>query len=248
MSNGGDGRTWAEQWLGECGVTRVGDGWVDRDAPGDALAELDLVQTWAGPALEDADLDPAERLRLGFGLLDLFGLWWVTVEMRFVLMGEDNPLPVDAFWAGYRERLEAVESTGVVEAVTYSLWVDWFEDRATVDAAFAQVLGDSAGQLKGGDEPLLRRARRVLEVSGPVPWALKHPVYRIAAGIPELQGALFRGILTSYRDVYGDLEPGPALELLQGLDLPADTEHLGKLRAVLEAGHVNHHRSPDAWQ
>ncbi|CAG6397895.1 hypothetical protein SCOCK_60228 [Actinacidiphila cocklensis] len=31
------------------------------------------------------------------------------------------------------------------------------------------------------------------------------------------------------------------------LDLPADTEYLGELRAVLSAGHTNHFRSPQAW-
>jgi hypothetical protein len=31
------------------------------------------------------------------------------------------------------------------------------------------------------------------------------------------------------------------------LDLPADTEYLEELRAVLSAGNTNHFRSPQAW-
>ncbi|MEU9233955.1 hypothetical protein [Streptomyces subrutilus] len=58
---------------------------------------------------------------------------------------------------------------------------------------------------------------------------------------------MFRGLLTSYHDIYGDLEPAAALALLDRLDLPTDTPHLAELRHVLAAGHTNHYRSPGAW-
>jgi hypothetical protein len=58
---------------------------------------------------------------------------------------------------------------------------------------------------------------------------------------------VFNGLLASYHDINGDLEPIAALALLEHLDLPADTEHLSPLRAVLAAGARNHYRQPDLW-
>ncbi|MDT0456076.1 hypothetical protein RM550_10020 [Streptomyces sp. DSM 41527] len=173
-------------------------------------------------------------------------------QRQGALADQHNPLPAEAFWDACRLWLEAEAEP---EALLYSLWVDWFEDRDTSATAFAEVLGNDlaslpaqevpAGQDRG---PLLRRARRVLEASGPVPWPVKQPAYRTAAGIPELHPALFRGLLGSYHDVYGDLEPEPAVALLKQLDLPDGTEHLTELHQVLQAGHRNHHLAPHAWR
>ncbi|MEV6180535.1 hypothetical protein [Streptomyces sp. NPDC052015] len=96
-------------------------------------------------------------------------------------------------------------------------------------------------------EARLRRARRVLECSGPVRWTVKEPTYRTAVRLPALHSALCRGLRAGFHDVYGDLEPRAALALLDQLDLPTDTQHLAELRHVLAAGHKNHYRGPGAW-
>ncbi|MER7309886.1 hypothetical protein [Streptomyces griseoluteus] len=62
-----------------------------------------------------------------------------------------------------------------------------------------------------------------------------------------LHSALFRGLLASFHDVYGDLEPTAAPTFLGQLDLPTNTQHLAELRHVLAAGHKNHYCSPGAW-
>jgi hypothetical protein len=132
--------------------------------------------------------------------------------------------------------------------VTYSLWVDWFEDRTTAATAFAAVLGDDVDRIvTAGSPALLRRARRVLACSGPVPWPVKALAYETAAHLPALHSALFDALLAGYHDVYGDLDPSAALALLERLTLPADTAHLGDLRRVLSAGLRNHRRAPGAW-
>lgn len=230
----------ARRWLAAEGVVQVGDDvWL---AEGRQLSANDVAHEWASVMLDDPDLDESGRMRLGFGLLDLLGEYWITCEISFLINDTADPTVHQALWREYRSRLEAPEPA---DAITYSLWVDWFEDHTTVETAFAQVLGDDAGRLRSGDDPLLRRARRVLEISGPVPWTMKEPVYLAAVEVPGLQGALFKGLLTSYHDVYGVIEPEPALRLLARL--PPDVEHFDTLRAVLRAGHRNHYRSPDAW-
>ncbi|PIM72385.1 hypothetical protein CTU88_09430 [Streptomyces sp. JV178] len=235
----------ARRWLADQGVTQVGEGWVSAGEPGRPLTAGEVAHSWAADVFAEEGLDEADRLRLAFGLLDLLDEYWVTCEIRFAHQGPDGPLPADVLWDGYRRRLEADRDA---EAVTYSLWVDWFEDRETVAAAFAGVLGDDIERLVAEpSEGPLRRARRVLDCSGPVPWPVKEAAYRAAARLPVLHPALFAGLRAGYHDLYGDLQPAAALALLDRLELPADTEHLAELRHVLAAGHRNHHRSPGAW-
>jgi hypothetical protein len=239
----------ARRWLAEQGVAQVGDGaWRSEDPAGEPLTSNDVAHAWTSAALADPDRDADARMRLALGLLDLLDEYWVTCEIRFAI-ADAHGLDAGLLWEAYRRRLEAPEPA---DPITYSLWADWFEDRTTVETAFAEVLGNDAarlldqGRLRAGD-PLLRRARRVLEVSGPVPWPVKHPVYQMFVPLPALHPALFQGILSSYHDVYGDLEPQAAHALLRRLNLPPDTEFLARLRTVLQAGHSNHHRAPDAW-
>ncbi|MFB7406888.1 hypothetical protein ACFCZ2_06850 [Streptomyces sp. NPDC056202] len=234
----------ARRWLADQGVSQVRGGWVSDEEPDVLLTANQVAHSWAGDVFAE-DVDAADQVRLAFGLLDLLDEYWVTCEIRFANEGAEGPLPADVLWDGYRQRLEADRDA---EAVTYSLWVDWFEDHVTSASAFAEVLGTDIDRVVvERSEALLRRARRVLECSGPVRWAVKEPTYRTAVRLPALHPALFRGLLTSFHDVYGDLEPADALALLDRLDLHTDTLHLAELRHVLAAGHRNHYRSPGAW-
>ncbi|MFD8208886.1 hypothetical protein ACFV2S_21135 [Streptomyces sp. NPDC059695] len=234
----------ARRWLADQGVSQVRDGWVSDRNPEALLTANQVAHSWAGDVFAD-DLRAADQVRLAFGLLDLLDEYWVTCEIRFANESAEGPLPADVLWDGYRQRLEADRES---EAVTYSLWVDWFEDHATSATAFAEVLGNDIDRVAAErSEALLRRARRVLECSGPVRWTVKEPTYRTAMRLPDLHSAVFRGLLASFHDVYGDLEPADALALLDRLDLPTNTQHLAELRHVLAAGHKNRYRSPGAW-
>ncbi|MCX4807223.1 hypothetical protein OG594_37390 [Streptomyces sp. NBC_01214] len=225
----------AELWLAERGVVRTGeDSWTDGESEGGRLTSSGVAHQWAAAAVGDDSLGTERRLRLGFGLVDLLDEYWVTVEIGFAVQGASDPDTACALWNGYRTRLAAPADC---EAIVYSLWVDWFEDRDTAETAFTEVLGRDITQLwPDAPEPLLRRGRRVLEASGPVPWQVKAPVYRAATRVPALHEAVFRGILHSHHDVYGDLDPVRALAVLDLLDLPEDTEHLAELRSALESG------------
>ncbi|MEV5645365.1 hypothetical protein AB0L67_35400 [Streptomyces flaveolus] len=232
------------RWLAERGIRQVREGWMSDEEPDVLLTANQVAHSWAGEVFAE-DLDAAEQLRLAFGLLDLLDDYWVTCEIRFAHASAAGPLPAGVLWHGYRRRLEADRD---VEAVTYSLWVDWFEDRTTSATAFAEVLGNDIDRVVAErSEARLRRARRVLECSGPVPWPVKERTYRTAVQLPALHPALFRALRAGFHDIYGDLEPAAALSLLDRLDLPADTPHRAELRHVLAAGHHNHYRSPRAW-
>ncbi|MFE1409680.1 alpha/beta fold hydrolase [Streptomyces sp. NPDC058746] len=237
----------ARRWLAEDGITQTGpDAWYDAEPPAGTLTREDVCNGLGSMAFTDEGLDLAGRLRVALGLMDLLGgHFLVTSQVHSAHLGPEGPLPPELLWGGYRRRLEAVRE---YPAITDSLWFDWFEVWHTAAEAFAEVLGNDRDRLlPGAPEPLLRRARRVLGRSGPVPWEAKAATYGAAARVPELHPAVFRAVLTSYHDVCGNLEPEPALALLDRLELPAGTEHLAALRRVLAAGHSHHHRSPEAW-
>ncbi|MFC4068541.1 hypothetical protein [Actinoplanes subglobosus] len=213
------------------------------------MSDSDLAHSWTEEILGDDGLSAVDQVRLALGLLDLIDEFGVAMWLAFHLSpwylgSTDDPAAADAFWAGMRRRLEAPE---VGSQLLYSLWVEWFESRVTDAWAFAEVLGGDADRLPGAGPELLRRADRVLRHSGPVPWPVKRHTYATAAAVPALVPGVFRGILASYHDYYGDLDPGEALALLDRLDLPPDTEHLASLRAVLSVGARNHYRNPELW-
>ncbi|MFF3014559.1 alpha/beta fold hydrolase [Streptomyces sp. NPDC057939] len=237
----------ARRWLAREGVRRTGaNEWTDGGSGDGRLTSNDVAHTWAEAMILSDDLDDAGRTRLGFGLVDLLDDYWVTVELGFALPKTDDPqAAAEILWEGYRSRLEAPVTA---KAITYSLWVDWFEDHTTSEAVFAEVLGNDHDRLlPDAPEPLLRRARRVLEFSGPVPWSAKVDTYRAAARVPSLHRSLFRALLLCYHDVYGALEPAEGLVLLDGLELPPDTEHTAALRTVMAAGIRNRRERPEAW-
>lgn len=247
----------ARRWLAEDGLTQDADGtWWYVDAPGEPGAPAgpaerastaDIAEDWGRLVFDDEQISLADRVRVALGLMDLVGSHvLVHRQIHMAHLGPAGPLPADVLWDGYRRRLEAVPEPG---AITDSLWLDWFEHDRTAESAFDEVLGRDAALLRAGaPEGLLRRARRVLVCSGPVAWRAKAAAYEAAAGVPELRGAVFEGVLASYHDLYGKLEPTEALALLDRLRLPAGTEHLAPLRTVLAAGHANHYRHPDAWR
>ncbi|MER6447170.1 hypothetical protein [Streptomyces venezuelae] len=229
-------RELARRWLAEDGLTQTGpDTWYDAEPPAQVLTTQDVCNGLGSMAFTDERLDVAGRLRVALGLMDLLG-WHplVTDQIHSAHLGPLGPLPPDVLWGGYRRRLEAPAEC---EAITCSLWFDWFEYFPTAAEAFAEVLGnDRERLLPGAPEPLLRRARRVLEHSGPVPWDAKTGTYRAAARVPALHHAVFRAVLRSHHDTYGSVDPAEGLALLDGLDLPPDTERLAGLRTALAQG------------
>lgn len=235
----------ARRWLADRGVRRAGSGWTDAREPGRLLTASDIAHSHAPDVFADEDLDRVGQVRTALGLLDLLDEYWVAFQIRIADQGPDGPLPADVLWGGFRRRLEAVEDT---TALSYSLWCDWFEDPGTAARAFAEVLGDDIDALLPGAAPtLLRRTRRVLACSGPAPWPVKEPAYHAAARLPALHSAVFQGLLASFHDICGDLEPAAALDLLRRLRLPADTPHLGQLRRVLATGAQNFYCGRQAW-
>ena len=142
-----------------------------------------------------------------------------------------------------------------IEHLRLHLKTYWFWGHTTAKTAFDALLGDDVRRLAAAGRlpelatgPLHLRPRHVLEDSGPVDWNDKRDVYEATATVAELRPAVFSALLDSYHAVSGSLDPVEALALLDSLHLPADTEHLPELRAVLRKGVANHYKDPTAWR
>jgi len=204
-------------WLSEHGARQLPDGsWTV--GPQSALPSNELIHELIDDALADPDLEPAERLRLGFGMLDHFDEYAVAMYLGWEFTGVDasHAHEQDLLWAFCREMLERKMEP---QAVGYWLWVDWFEDPVTSALAFHEMVTGASGLTMnpGENEPLRRRIDRVLRLSGPVPWEAKQPVFEAALGYPYLHDALRAAITAAERDMYGQLDVAAASLLISRL-------------------------------
>ena len=130
------------------------------------------------------------------------------------------------FWEEYRSLLSD-DDDRLADPIAYSLWCDYFEDPASVEEAWTAVASPGAVSELG--------LRRVLDVSGPVPYHLKVPIYERLIGSKHWHPFIFRSLLDSAFDVYGQIDAKAARKLLDKLSLSKATEGLNELREKLDA-------------
>jgi hypothetical protein len=123
------------------------------------------------------------------------------------------------WWRQVRARLNGPAAA----PLTYALWCDWFEDQNTVDDAWQALTADR-------NDALLRR---VLPVSGAVPWEVKHPLLLYGADSLELRDVVIEALLGASFDVFGDVETAEALALLKRLSVSEDDPRYQQLVARL---------------
>ena len=106
------------------------------------------------------------------------------------------------------------------EAALYSLWVDFFEVPARASFVFPRLWRQSV------------RRDELLAASGPVPWEHKRAAYQAAALDPALHASLARGLVGSFYDAYGRVEPVEALALYRSI-VVEDAEVRAALESIL---------------
>jgi hypothetical protein len=191
-----------------------------RDADDDLLASVasDLADwTWYASARPEA-----ERLALGLALYRDLPSYAVLLYSTGAYRGFAGEIRA-RFWSAFRALLADADDR-LAAPVAYALWCDYFEDAATVQDAWR---GIDPATLAG------RALERLLDVAGPVPWALKAPLYERLLPDAAWHRAIFRSLLFSRFDAYGQIDAPEALALLNRLRLPGATPGLGELRVGL---------------
>ncbi|MGE3804042.1 MAG: hypothetical protein AB7K24_05140 [Gemmataceae bacterium] len=171
----------------------------------------------------DESRDQLDNLRLAFWFYErmpCYGhLFYIAVKFPYLRE------PSRAFlWETFRGYLNA--DSALADPVAYSLWCDYFEAAEPLaEEAWANLTMEPAG------EKLLQR---ILIVSGPVSFHAKQRLYRQLLPQPSWHYYIFRSLLQSRFDVYGQIDTAIARQLLQQLALPEDTENFEKLRDSLK--------------
>ena len=81
--------------------------------------------------------------------------------------------------------------------------------------------------------PTEARLRRLLDVSGPVPWSAKGPLLESLAEDPDRHALIWRAVRDGVADVFGRVDAGPAGQLLARLgEPPGDVEASELARAL----------------
>ena len=142
------------------------------------------------------------------------------VSMYF---GEFSTAAKAILWSKYREYLAGDDA--LAGPATYSLWCDFFEDQTRVQEAWGNLTDEISNELL---------IQRILDSSGPVPFAEKEELYQRLLPNPKWHHAIFQSLLHSQFDVYGSIDKKKAKAVLRQLALPADTENLETLRIALQ--------------
>lgn len=185
--------------------------------------DLQAVPQEFGDAWWDTGASLGERLQMALRLYAEMPCYANTIALHGFLPEFDEPQR-RLLWDAYRGWL-ASEDDRLADPAAHSLWVDFFEDEATVEEAWREVTRRDPADWE-------RRVARVLQVCGPVPWDRKAGLLDELTADPRLHHAVFRALAGSAFDSFGDVGPGAAA-LLERLVLPGDTPDLSPLRARL---------------
>jgi len=132
------------------------------------------------------------------------------------------------WWHEVAERLETAVPA-IANPIEYSLWCDFFEDPDRVTEAWGHLTQDN---------PSESVVRAVLRASGPVPYAMKRPLYEQLITDPKWHEWILESLRASASDVYGDIdrmdartwldrllvsEPGQVVEIKALLDRPSSS-------------------------
>ncbi|HEU4322318.1 MAG TPA: hypothetical protein VFS21_04130 [Roseiflexaceae bacterium] len=126
------------------------------------------------------------------------------------------------FWGQMRTHL-AGESEALAQPLCYTLWCDYFEHPDRVERAWRELLV----------EPNDRLLRRVLDVSGPVPFPLKAALYRQLLPDKRWHADILASLYFSCVDFFGQVDKEAARELLGMLEVDGQEERIQQVRNCL---------------
>ncbi len=174
-------------------------------------------------------------------------IWWdnqdVPVDTKLAVVFEiyaDMPCYAYLSWLPFRrltyeQRLrcltwlrECISSSddAIANPARYTLWCDFFENPQAVEETWNFIIDSAPSEIV---------LERVLMASGPVPYALKHPLYLRLISEERWHDFIFCSLLHSAFDVYGSIDKSEARRILDQLILPTDTLHLDRLKQELNS-------------
>lgn len=182
----------------------------------------DLI--WEGAGLEilpdGGDVECIQRIFEIYEEMPCYSLLWQIYYRYDYLSSQAKAL----FWTTMRE-LFRHEEPARWQPAAYTIWCDYLEDPCRVEEAWSVLTQDLSHT---------RLIEQLLIASGPAPFWLKEALYEHLLKDPSWHDAIFRSLLHSRFDYFGQIDVAKAREVLGHLDLPTPNEALERLRAALE--------------
>ena len=162
--------------------------------------------------VELPDTPVAARVRLLFEVYREMPSYWLIHKVEW-LAKEMKEEDWDAVWAGFREALSD-ESPEQADPAAFALWCGLFEDQEVAPRAWRALATAEAPD---------RMMKRLLSVSGPVPWEAKVETYRRLSNDSRWHSDLAEALRLCYADVLGKNDAREALVLFSRMQLAPNT-------------------------
>jgi hypothetical protein len=170
----------------------------------DKIISAVLTHTWS----ETSDRDLVSFFANLYREIPTYGLLYQLLITRKY---EDlDPGSRAYLWAFFRDMLSS-EDNSLADPVAYSIWCDFFETNR-VNEAWSALVTKASGRL----------LERVLLASGPVPFRLKRDLYAQLIEDERWHFYIYRSLLYSQFDVYGQIDLAEARGIFNRLSLPSN--------------------------
>ena len=173
----------------------------------------------------DSAMTNSKKITLGFQLYEIFPSYYHFLTPFY--RGISNKEIIDQnekemIWQHFMKYLASKKY--YADPVEYVLWVDFFEDEATVRETWQGLINNYTEK-----SSLLR----LLEAAGPVPFDLKEPLYKNLLADMETHETIYNSLLFSAYDVFGKIDKTKALDILAMLKIDTKTENYKLLKEKL---------------
>ena len=170
----------------------------------------------------DTNLDEESKLDLTLALFQIKPSYGVLMELSMNFEKLNNSQR-DRIWKDYKAYLSK-GNKNQKEAVEYSLWVDFFENNETVEEAWKSMIGNYE------NEVILKR---LLPISGPVPFDLKEEFYKRVVKDEKWHEYILDSLVGSFFDVFGQINIEKARLILSRLKVNKDSNKYSKLQEYI---------------
>lgn len=170
-------------------------------------------------------LELSTKIEIGFGLFELFPSYYHFL-VPFYHELRDNNLANEQeskIWSKFMDYLSS--DPYYADPTGYVLWVDFFEDPDTVTKSWNGLASQTKNKIA---------LSKLLESAGPVPFELKEPLYNSLMGNTKYHESIFKSLLFSATDVYGQLDKRRAGQLLGKLKVDKRTDNYRTLQERLK--------------
>ncbi|MFV1885425.1 MAG: hypothetical protein ACMZ7B_13125 [Balneola sp.] len=168
--------------------------------------------------------DPKDQIKIFFDLYMICPSYSVISTLKIYYWKDLFESAKKEFWRNIKSILNSGKEH-FIKPIEYSLWCDFFEDWNTVEESWKNLVTKDAT-----NEVL----KIILDVSGPVPFNLKKPLYSRLIRSEFWHIHIFKSLLHSEFDVYGNIDKKESLKILNRLSIDENTEHLDLLRERLQ--------------